>query len=258
MTSPDEFLALLHASHDRLAAAVEPLTPEQLTGQAYPTEWSIAQVMSHMGSGAQIFGGQMKAAADGGEAPGFESFKQVWAEWNAKTPSAQAADALVADTAFLDWADGLTDEQRSTYTVNLFGMDQDLAGGLAMRLGEHTLHSWDVLVALDPAATLPADASGVILEGLHPLVARAGKPVAKPKQVAVHTVDPSRQLQLNLGTDDAEPLEGEPAAPDATVELPAEAFVRLVYGRLDPEHTPAGVTAEGIDLPTLRAAFPGF
>jgi uncharacterized protein (TIGR03083 family) len=258
VTSAEEILVLLHTSHDRLAAAVEPLTPEQLTGQAYPTEWSIAQVMSHIGSGAQIFGGLMKAAADGDPAPSFDSFKEVWALWNAKTPTAQATDALVADAEFLDWADGLTEEQRNTYTVNLFGMDQDLAGGLAMRLGEHTLHSWDVLVALDPAATLASGGATVILDGLNRLVTRTGKPVDEPKQVAVHTVDPSRQLQLSLGVAGPELTEGEPDAPDATVELPAEAFVRLVYGRLDAEHTPAGVTSDGIDLPALRAVFPGF
>jgi uncharacterized protein (TIGR03083 family) len=258
VTSPDEYLALLHASHDRLAAAVEPLNPERLTGQAYPTEWSIAQALSHLGSGAQIFGGLMKAAAAGEPAPEGETFKEVWAVWNAKSPSAQAADALVADTAFLDWVDGLTDQQRGTFSIDLFGAQQDLAGVLAMRLGEHTLHSWDVLVALDPAATLPVDATDAILEGLDRLVARTGKPVAEPNQVAVRTVDPSRQLLLSLGTDKVELTEGEPADPDATIELPAEAFVRLVYGRLDADHTPAGVTTNGIDLAALRAVFPGF
>jgi hypothetical protein len=39
--------------------------------------------------------------------------------------------------------------------------------------------------------------------------------------------------------------------------LPAEAFVRLVYGRLDPDHTPASVVTDGGLLSLLRAAFPG-
>ena len=39
--------------------------------------------------------------------------------------------------------------------------------------------------------------------------------------------------------------------------LPAEAFVRLVYGRLDPDHTPSSVSADGVDLDLLRSAFPG-
>jgi hypothetical protein len=40
------------------------------------------------------------------------------------------------------------------------------------------------------------------------------------------------------------------------LRLPAEAFLRLVYGRLDPEHTPAGVT-ENAHLDVLRPVFPG-
>jgi hypothetical protein len=43
----------------------------------------------------------------------------------------------------------------------------------------------------------------------------------------------------------------------SSVRMPAEALIRLVYGRLDPDHTPSTVTTEGIDLDALRATFPG-
>jgi hypothetical protein len=39
--------------------------------------------------------------------------------------------------------------------------------------------------------------------------------------------------------------------------LPAEALIRLVYGRLDAAHTPPSVRVENIDLDALRRAFPG-
>ena len=38
--------------------------------------------------------------------------------------------------------------------------------------------------------------------------------------------------------------------------MPAEAFIRLVYGRLDPAHTPA-VDGDAALLDQLRATFPG-
>jgi hypothetical protein len=41
------------------------------------------------------------------------------------------------------------------------------------------------------------------------------------------------------------------------LRLPAEALVRLVYGRLDPAHTPP-VETRGVDLDELRRLFPGF
>ena len=39
--------------------------------------------------------------------------------------------------------------------------------------------------------------------------------------------------------------------------MPAEAFVRLVYGRLDEAHTPP-VESAGVELDELRPIFPGF
>jgi hypothetical protein len=40
------------------------------------------------------------------------------------------------------------------------------------------------------------------------------------------------------------------------LEIPAESFVRLVYGRLDPSHTPSVVGDHHLD--ELRRNFPGF
>jgi hypothetical protein len=40
------------------------------------------------------------------------------------------------------------------------------------------------------------------------------------------------------------------------LELPAESFCRLVYGRLDADHSPA-VPANGEVLDLLRRVFPG-
>ena len=41
--------------------------------------------------------------------------------------------------------------------------------------------------------------------------------------------------------------------------MPAEAFIRLIAGRLAPEHTPHGVTVDGaISLDDLRKVFPGY
>jgi hypothetical protein len=49
----------------------------------------------------------------------------------------------------------------------------------------------------------------------------------------------------------------EPAEPvdEPDLEIPAEAFIRLVYGRLDPGHTPT--TGGPADLGELRKVFPG-
>src|SRR5215469_12017337 len=53
-SDPRTWIATLRQSHDRLDKLVRSLTPEQVRAQSYDTEWSIAQVLSHLGSGAEI------------------------------------------------------------------------------------------------------------------------------------------------------------------------------------------------------------
>ena len=47
-------------------------------------------------------------------------------------------------------------------------------------------------------------------------------------------------------------------SPRREPQPPAEAFLRLVYGRLDPDHTPAvDLDAADVTLDELRRTFPG-
>ena len=45
-------LPALRSSHARLAAVAGPLTADEVTDPSYCDEWTIAQVLSHLGSGA--------------------------------------------------------------------------------------------------------------------------------------------------------------------------------------------------------------
>jgi hypothetical protein len=88
-----------------------------------------------------------------------------------------------------------------------------------------------------------------------------GKPNAlagRTAVVAVTTTDPSGELTLHLG-EKVSVSAGAPERPDATLALPAEAWARLVTGRLKPPYIPAGITATGVaDLELLRKVFPKF
>ena len=70
----------------------------------------------------------------------------------------------------------------------------------------------------------------------------------------VHTTDPERDFTVTTGPDAVALAPGSGGDPELT--MPAEAFIRLVYGRLDPAHTPA-VDGDGALLDQLRATFPG-
>ena len=243
-------LHALHASAERLRGIVESLEPSQLTDPAYPREWTIADTLSHLGSGAVIMRATLDAVVSG--APLAEGFNQsVWDEWNAKSPADQAAGVVVADRAFLERVEALTDDERASLQFPFGPMTLGLAEALGMRLNEHAVHTWDVEVVLDPTAVIPEQSAEVILGSL-PMIARfaakddgdgATSRSDQPTCPAVPRDDRRRERALTPGAGDG------PA-----VELPAESFVRLVYGRLDADHTPADVDAAAIAA--LRPLFP--
>jgi uncharacterized protein (TIGR03083 family) len=253
----NELLVELRRSRDRLVAALGGLSDEQVAGPSYADEWSIAQVASHLGSGAEIFTLFLDAGRQHTPAPGAEEFQPIWSRWNGKTPSEQGRDAVVADAEFIRVVEALTPDERAGWQLEMFGSATSLPGLLRMRLGEHVLHTWDIEVALDPAATVPDPAAALVIDTLPGLAARAGKPMPNPRAVQVTT--PHRNFVLEPIDDGVRLLPASSEAErSARVRLPAEAFVRLVYGRLDAEHTPASVEAQGVDLADLRATFPGF
>ncbi len=258
--SPAPWIDALRHSHDALQAKVEPLDLSQLEQRSYASEWSIAQVLSHLGSQAEIFGLFLDAGLSGQDPPGPDAFGPIWGTWNAKDPQAQASDALRADRTTLERFESLDPDEQARLHLHMFGMEFGVTGLARMRLGEHAIHTWDVLVALDPAATVAPDAVVLLIDTLDQLVARTAKPDGKQRKVRVLTSDPERQFILETGDAVSLVPVGDQTAPElglSELRLPAEAFVRLIYGRLDPEHTPP-VESTGVDLDELRPIFPGF
>jgi uncharacterized protein (TIGR03083 family) len=255
-SSPQPWIEALRQSHDTLRALVEPMDEAGLRRQSYASDWSIAQVLSHLGSGAEIFGLFLDAGLSGSEPPGGDTFRPIWQAWNERSPQAQAADALASDEVLVKRLESLDAGERDRIRLDLFGMDLDLTGLTRMRLGEHAVHSWDVAVALDPAATVAAGAVNLVIDALGPVAARSGKPTGRPLAVRVTTTGPDREFTIEAGDSvRLGPAEANRGLP--RLRLPAEAFIRLVYGRLDPAHTPM-VEASEVDLDELRQIFPGF
>jgi uncharacterized protein (TIGR03083 family) len=136
----------------------------------------------------------------------------------------------------------------------MFGrMTMDLAGVLGMRLSEHAVHAWDVEVALDPAARIAPDAVGLIAVRIPMMAGFMGKKQETPKVVEVTTTNPAMTFTLDTGGVTLTP--GSTGA-SASLALQAEAFVRLVYGRLDDAADVTSVV--GVTVPELQAVFPGF
>lgn len=261
MTEPTyvEWISAARASHERLSAIAAGLTEDQLVAQSYDTEWTVAQVLSHIGSGAEIFGLIVEASLAGAEAPGGEQFQGVWAVWNAKSPVAMRDDAIASNAALVGTLEAITPEQAAAAQFSFGPFSLDLAGFVRMRLSEHALHTWDVAVFLDPQATVAQDAVALLLPGVGQMAGRGGKPADPAYAVKLTTTDGLGAWSVRTGEPVAfGPADGS-ASYDGEVSLPGEALIRLIAGRLDPDHTPAGVTESGErGLADLRQVFPGF
>jgi uncharacterized protein (TIGR03083 family) len=260
-SDPRAWIATLRDSQQQLAALAGSLTPEQVRARSYCSDWSVAQLLSHVGSGAEIGLLMLPGALGEGEQASREAFQPVWDRWNAKTPDEQAADALTADDDQVSALEALTDEQLAKISLPFFGMNLDAVGLVRLRLGEHALHTWDLAVMLDPAATVSADAVSLLIDNVPQFLApRLGQAPAEPFAVRIRTTGPERDYLL--ATADSVVLTDYPAdgtdTPVGEVTMPAEALLRLAYGRLDPAHTPASVTGSEADLVVLRSIFPGF
>jgi uncharacterized protein (TIGR03083 family) len=247
-------LQALHDSVQHLKDLATGMDPEYYASSAYPSDWTIADTFSHLGSGA-VIGKQSFENSITEREPDPDFNTSVWDEWNAKLPADQVSDCLSSDAAYLAVLEGATEEERAKFHMNLGPFAFDFAGLIGLRLGEHVLHTWDVEVPFDPAATLSSEAANAILDNLQFVAARAAKPNGIVRDITVRTSDPVRTFTLALKGDSAE-LDETPLDGAVDLEIPAEAFVRLVYGRLDPGHTPSSVTGDVVEL--LRGVYPGF
>lgn len=253
-----EHIAALRATRDQLASLVADLDADGILAQSYDTEWSIGQVLSHLGSQAEIFELFLEAGLSGQPAPGGGAFAPIWDLWNAKDALAWRDDYLTATEREVAAFEALDDATIEAFAISMFGMDTDIVGLLRMRLGESSAHAWDVAVMSDPTVGVDAGAVALLVDHLGRTAARGGKPLGEAFRVRVGTTDPQRDLVVSV-RESVDVTSAEPDdAYDGSVDLPAEAFLRLVYGRLDPDHTPEFTESGSRGLADLRAVFPGF
>jgi uncharacterized protein (TIGR03083 family) len=258
----DQTIKALRSGLDDLAALVRGFTAEDLARRSGASQWDVSQVLSHLGSGAEISLAGLEGALNGTEAPAGEYIQGVWARWDAMSRAERAEGFITADEALMRRLEDLGPGLRRDLRIALWWPSEpvDVAGFCGMRLSEFTHHTWDVKAATDPAATLAPDAVDLLVDTAAGLIGFAGKPegLGRRASVAVRTTAPDRTFGLLI--DDTMTLTPDATAPDATLTAPAEWWLRLVAGRHAPEHTPPTVrlTSDTLTLDDLRRAFPGF
>jgi uncharacterized protein (TIGR03083 family) len=262
MTSPaDLTINALRGGHDELVAFVGKLEPNDVTRISGATEWTVAQVLSHIGSGSEINLAALEAALDGKPNPGQEFNRTVWARWDGMSPAEQTANFAAASEKVLKRYEGLDERTKADLRVDLGFLPQpvDVAAAAGGRLIEFSLHSWDVRVAFDPTATVAPDAVALLLKSIGPLLGFAGKAdrIDGTVRLGVHALNPDSSFGLVIG--DTVLMTDVPDSADGELTAPAEYVLRLFTGRHGAAHTPDSVTLTGpVTLDDLRRVFPGY
>jgi len=257
----DPFIGALRACHDRLVTTVAALDQRSLTRSSACDEWDVAEVLAHLGSGAEIGLGGLEAARSGTEPPARDAIPSVWARWDAMRPE-ECRDAFVMwDERLVAGYEALDDATRASLRIKLgfLPSPMDVPSVVGFRLSELALHSWDVRAGTDPHATLDPSAAALLVDRLPLSIGFFAHPdaVPDPMTLAVKTVDPARAFALS--TVDGVTLQpGTPTNPDGTLTLGAEALVRLVAGRVGTHRAGVRLESGSLTVDDLGRLFPGY
>jgi len=126
MSNADAVIDALRSGYDSLADRVSGFSDEDLAEPSGAAEWDISQVLSHLGSGAEISRAAVQAALDGEPNPGPDFNHAVWDRWNAMTGRERADGFLHRSKSA-----GIESAQIETYLLPLTTgrLDRDWACG---------------------------------------------------------------------------------------------------------------------------------
>jgi uncharacterized protein (TIGR03083 family) len=260
-SSADRTIAALRSGHDHLAGLVSGFSNDQLTAPSGATDWTVADVLSHLGSGAEITLAGFRSAVDSTPAPAGTFNETVWDRWNASSPQDQAAGFLEHDEALIVALEALSPQQRETLQVPIGFLPAPLplSAFAGMRLSEATLHGWDVAVAVDPAAVLPEAAVVLLAEQFSDHLSFLAGFIGKADRLDTPAVVEISDSGYGFVIEDGVQLTLGVTGATATFTGSLEAAIRLFTGRLTAPYTPAGVEVTGnVTLDDLRHVFPGY
>lgn len=185
----------MQSSSRRLRARVENLSADDLSVPSKASEWTIAAVLSDLGSGAEICTALVKRRPDGDlSGPTAADTAPVWQRWDALSPVEQRAAWDVADARHLALLDGLSDTDLSSLRVPYFSGALSVAEYAGYRLSEQAVHAWDVDAALDRTATIPGDELALLWRRIDLVASRFHSAATRdrigPVEIAVRLREP--------------------------------------------------------------------
>ena len=216
------------------------------------TGWAVKDVAAHITEGASRAIPVVAAALEGAPTPQFSAEERAARTREARAlPGAELAVRFPRDVdAVFALFEGASEAALGTTVVVPAG-PHTLAELATQRLVEAALHAWDCRATRDPAAALRPEAAALVVDYVMSRAARLATGDALATVAATYhcALDGpgGGPVTLTIADGQASASRGAPASPDATLTMPVESFVRLLWGRLDlPRALEAGtVRAEG-------------
>jgi uncharacterized protein (TIGR03083 family) len=206
----DAWIDALRRSHDHLATVVEGLSADQLRQLSTADEWTVAQVLSHLGSGAEINLANLRGQLAGTEVGDIN--QGIWDRWNGSSPEHQAKNFVAIDEELVTTYEGLDDDTRNNFQLELGFLPApiSLATAVGMRLSEHAFHSWDVVSTFDAAATIDQPSTDLLVRWASPVFRfmANGEWAGEPGVIELHLSDPGLTLSLAVATSTCRPKPG--------------------------------------------------
>jgi uncharacterized protein (TIGR03083 family) len=261
-----EVLTALKREDQSLRQEVDSQPSSYVEQDSFCSEWKNYQVISHLGSGAEIFQHSLEAALDGKEALTPEGRQAIWGYFDGLAPQEvypQYKDRVGKLIAYLE----ALPESKQNEIVPTFAGNLPLPKAVLMRLNEMALHVWDLQVKRDPSTKLDDKAAALLLpmvvDRLPNRAKREGLDELRGRRVGFDISGAaSSQFTLTPGTEQASVEQGLPANALFTVKMSAEAFERLVSGRepIDKAVTAgtAQVSGDTSSMTSLNKIFSGY
>lgn len=214
--------------------------------------WTVGDVAAHMAESNDRFLRIVSAVLDGQPVPAFSPQQRAERQAAVKARGREAVLDQLAGCAYavFDRLEAATPEALAR-TVTVPAGTLTLAQVAGQRLSELALHSWDIRSAADPRAALAPATVPLLLDGVLASVGRlAGNRVPADRTLTYRLElagEAGGPVTVTLAGGQASAQRGAPERADATLYLPAEAAIRLLWGRLALERALAAgtVSVEG-------------
>ena len=258
MTTPQDRVHLVKSESDRIKQYLSALSPVEWSSQSACEAWQVRDVVAHM-----IMGGEMYVGNIGRGLANDPSPDGMLPAGSADVAARQVANAQRA----ISIREYLGEQLLSAFSASCDELDRLLDGigpqgwdkpcfhpaatipvrtYVNLRLGELSLHEWDIRSMLDRSAHLPEKSLPAILDAISAFVIgvlfNPGSKLSAPVRYRLELTGavPSRHdIVVEDGKARMQPTEN--AIPDVTLRCDTETFVLLAYGRI----TLAAALADG-------------